>query len=175
MGCSQLSVISAITCEVSICRGFWPDCCVRHRTDPYRSGRAQPQRRHRLLHPEYVQLSDAGRSLQDRRAGCLEPDDALTRDPKRPASMALTGQSRRSTTTIIRNAICLRTASGTFSSKASTKRTSADGISDQFCRPPLIGYAKRLSHLTLRTRNDGIAFSTRARAADVANKRLGMA
>ena len=30
----------------------------------------------RLLHREHLQLSDAGRGLQDRRAGRLEPDDA---------------------------------------------------------------------------------------------------
>jgi hypothetical protein len=33
---------------------------------------------YRLFHPEYVQLSDAGGSLQDRWAGCLQPDDAMT-------------------------------------------------------------------------------------------------
>ncbi len=49
----------------------------RHRADPYRPGRAQPQRHHRLFHPEHVQLSDAGGGVQDRRAGCVEQDDAV--------------------------------------------------------------------------------------------------
>jgi hypothetical protein len=48
---------------------------TRDRADPYRPGRAQPERHDRLLHPEHVQLSDAGRGLQDRRAGCMEQDD----------------------------------------------------------------------------------------------------
>jgi len=34
-------------------------------------------RHHRLLRPEHVQLSDAGRSLRDRRAGPVKPDVAV--------------------------------------------------------------------------------------------------
>ncbi len=48
----------------------------RHRADPYRPGGAEPQRHHRLFHREHLQLSDARRGLQDRRAGRLEPHGA---------------------------------------------------------------------------------------------------
>ena len=44
------------------------------RADPYRPGGAEPERHAGLFHREHVQLSDAGRGLQDRGAGCMEPD-----------------------------------------------------------------------------------------------------
>ena len=52
----------------------------RHRADPYRSGGAEPERHAGLLHREHIQLSDAGRGLQDRRVGCMEPDGGVN-DP----------------------------------------------------------------------------------------------
>ncbi len=45
----------------------------------HRPGGAQSERHARLLHRKHVQLSDAGRSLQDRRAGRLEQDGELMR------------------------------------------------------------------------------------------------
>ena len=44
------------------------------RTDPYRSGGAQPEGRDRLFHREHLQLPDLGRGVQDRQSGCMEPD-----------------------------------------------------------------------------------------------------
>ena len=42
----------------------------RDRAHPHRPGRAQPRRHHRLFRRERLQLSDARRRLQDRRARC---------------------------------------------------------------------------------------------------------
>ena len=46
----------------------------RDRTDPYRPGGDQSRRHGRFLRQQHLQLPDAGRSLQDRRARRLEPD-----------------------------------------------------------------------------------------------------
>ena len=45
----------------------------RDGTDSHRPGGDQPRRHGRLLRQQHLQLSDAGRSLQDRGARCLEP------------------------------------------------------------------------------------------------------
>ena len=53
----------------------------RHRAHPYRPGGDQSGRHRRLLRQQHLQLSDAGRSLQDRRPGRLEPDGAVAGSP----------------------------------------------------------------------------------------------
>ena len=57
----------------------------------YRASGAELARDAGLLHREYVQLSDAGGGLQDRRAGCLEPDVGGVGRPAPPLLPRLRG------------------------------------------------------------------------------------